>query len=249
MRKTEHRNGFATLSSLPWTPIATGCWLVSTGVRRGSLLGGVLAAAGGAVLYRAVARSAPDFMDRRPAFARGVMVKKAILVDSSPEECYRFWRDLENLSDFMDHIQSVRVVSETRSRWVAKAVGGTSIEWDAQIVKDVPGQMIGWRSLPGSALQIAGSVRFEPADGGAQVVVTFKYDPPAGKIGAVVAELFGESPSKRIGEELDRFKKLMEKKSYGNISSGSERHSDPVDRSSDDSFPASDPPSWAAART
>jgi uncharacterized membrane protein len=176
------------------------------------------------------------------------MVKKRTHVQSDPEECYRFWRDLENLCDFMDHLQSVREVSNKRSRWVAKLIGGASIEWDAEIVKDVPGEMIGWRSLPGSPLQTAGSVRFEPAAGGTDVVVTFKFHPPAGKVGAAIVELFGESPSNRIAEDLNRFKKIMEKKSPSVTVPSKDYTSADVDRSSEDSFPASDPPSWNPSR-
>jgi len=248
MVKTEDTIGSGALSMLPWTALAAGSWLVAAGMRKGTLTGGALAAAGGAMLYRAVTRPAPDHSDRRPLFVRGLMVKKSVQVASSPEECYRFWRDLENLAGFMDHLQSVRVVSSTRSRWVAKLIGGTSIEWDAEIVKDVPGEMIGWRSMSGSPLQTAGSVRFEPSGGATNVVVTFKFDPPAGRIGAALAELLGDSPSNRIGEDLNRFKKIMEKESLSGQHAEVEAAADAVDRCSEDSFPASDPPSWNPSR-
>ncbi len=243
MGRRKQTNDLAALAALPWTPLVAGSWLVVAGIRKGSILAGVLAAVGGALLYRTISRPAPSQSDRRPLFARGLMIKKSVHVDRSPAECYRFWRNLENLCEFMDHLQSVREVSKSRSRWVAKLVGGASIEWDAEIVKDMPGEIIGWRSLPGSPLQTAGSVRFEPVGKGTQVMVTFKFDPPAGKVGAAVAELLGDAPSKRIGEELHRFKTTMEKRAE-EAAFSPERTSDPVDRSSIESFPASDPPSW-----
>jgi uncharacterized membrane protein len=42
------------------------------------------------------------------------------------------------------------------------------------------------------------------------VRVTLTYEPPAGKLGALIAKLFGEEPSQQVAEDLRRFKSLME---------------------------------------
>ncbi len=72
--------------------------------------------------------------------------------------------------------------------------------------------MLAWRSLPGSEVDTAGSVHFIPLNGnqGTFVTVTLKYDPPAGKPGALIARLFGQSPEGQIEGDLRRFKQLME---------------------------------------
>jgi len=57
----------------------------------------------------------------------------------------------------------------------------------------------------------AGSVRFEEtAPGTTTVSVSLKYDPPGGKLGSLVARLFGENPQQQIEEDLGRFKEIME---------------------------------------
>jgi uncharacterized membrane protein len=57
-----------------------------------------------------------------------------------------------------------------------------------------------------------GSVRFTdaPADRGTEVHVELRYDPPAGKAGALVAALFGEEPKQQVRDDLRRFKQVME---------------------------------------
>jgi uncharacterized membrane protein len=86
-----------------------------------------------------------------------------------------------------------------------------SVEWDAEIVNERPNELIARRSLPGSMVDTAGSVHFRPAPGsGTEVRVTLKYDSPAGKADAWLAQIFGEEPSQQIAEDLRRFKQLME---------------------------------------
>jgi uncharacterized membrane protein len=135
-----------------------------------------------------------------------------VTVNRPPDELYRFWRDFENLPRFMSHLESVRITGERRSHWVAKAPAGTTVEWDAEITKDVPDQLIAWRSVEGSDVENSGVVRFDRAPGGrgTEVRVELFYDPPAGLIGAGVAKLFGEEPGQQIKGDLRRFKQVME---------------------------------------
>jgi uncharacterized membrane protein len=42
------------------------------------------------------------------------------------------------------------------------------------------------------------------------MVVTLTYEPPAGKLGSLIAKLFGEEPNQQVADDLRRFKSLME---------------------------------------
>jgi uncharacterized membrane protein len=142
----------------------------------------------------------------------GVPVEKVVTVSRSPEECYTFWRNLENLPRFMQHLESVEAIDDRRSHWIAKAPAGTTVEWDSEITEDRPNQMLAWRTLEGSDIPNSGTVRFEPAPPGRGTVirVTLQYDPPAGKLGAAIAKLFGEEPQQQVAGDLRRFKQLLE---------------------------------------
>jgi uncharacterized membrane protein len=141
-----------------------------------------------------------------------IRVSRTIAIDRSPAELYTFWRDLENLPRFMQHLESVHSVSGTRSHWVAKAPAGKTVEWDAEITDDQPDQSIAWRSLPGSDVENSGMVRFEFAPGGRGtfVHVELEYRPPGGVIGAIAAKLVAEEPSQQIQKDLYRLKQLLE---------------------------------------
>ncbi|MDT5262269.1 MAG: hypothetical protein QOC61_1273 [Acidobacteriota bacterium] len=198
------------------------------GVTRGSLGGIALALLGAALVQRGVSghcnvyeamnfSTAGDASLRNsenvsvPA-ERGTKVEKSVTINRPAEELYSFWRNFENLPRFMNHLEAVRVTGESRSHWVAKAPAGTSVEWDAEIYNEKEGELIAWRTLEGSQVASAGSVRFESAPGGRGTIVriSLKYDPPGGKLGSLVARLFGENPEQQIDEDLGRFKQLME---------------------------------------
>ena len=127
------------------------------------------------------------------------------------EELYQFWRNFENLPRFMDHLESVTIIDEGRSHWVVKGPAGIRVEWDAEIHNEIPNELIAWRSLAGSEVDNAGSVHFMPTEiGDTEVRVVLRYDPPAGKLGATVARLFGEEPSRQVAEDLRRLKQVVE---------------------------------------
>jgi uncharacterized membrane protein len=143
---------------------------------------------------------------------QGIKVERSVTINRPVVEVYRFWRNFENLPRFMDHLESVAIIDETRSHWVAKGPAGTRVEWDAVIHSELDDEMIAWRSLPGSEVNNAGSVHFTPtANGtGTEVRVVLSYEPPAGKVGAAVARFLGEAPSKQVDDDLRRFKQVMD---------------------------------------
>ena len=94
---------------------------------------------------------------------------------------------------------------------MAKGPAGTRVEWDAVIHNEIPNELLAWRSLEGSEVDNAGSVHFAPMENGdTEVRVILRYDPPAGRVGAAVAWLFGEEPSRQVAEDLRRLKQVVE---------------------------------------
>jgi uncharacterized membrane protein len=138
--------------------------------------------------------------------------RSSITVNAPPDTVYAAWRDFEGLPTFMYHLESVTDTGDGRSHWVAKGPAGTTVEWDAEIVDDVPGQRIAWRSVEGASVKNAGTVRFRPAsaDQGTEVYVELSYTPPAGALGAVVAKVFGEEPGQQVADDVRRFKQIVE---------------------------------------
>jgi uncharacterized membrane protein len=201
--------------------------LTAYGLKRGGWTGVLMALAGGAFVKRGVtgyceiydALGAGSAKEKNENVSvkggAGVKVEESVTIEKSPEELYRFWRDFENLPKVMNHLERVETSgASNKSHWVAKAPLGQTVEWDAEIITDHPGEMIAWHSLKNSEVANAGSVHFTPAANGTEVRVVLKYDPPGGKIGAVVAKLFGEEPERQIAEDLRRFKQLMESNEF-----------------------------------
>ncbi len=192
-------------STLSWLSLLAGSGLAVFGASRKSLPGAALAAGGGYLVFRGV-------RDLRTGSDQEVEVEKSLTIMKSPEELYSFWRDFENLPQFMYHLEDVQVMNDRRSHWVAKAPAGQSVEWDALITDDIPNSLISWESLPGAQVPNAGVVNFIPAPGGRGTVVRveIEYRPPAGPIGRIVSMLFGEEPGQQVGGDLRRFKNVME---------------------------------------
>ncbi len=203
--------------------VLLGGGLTFFGLKRGSLAGWIAAAVGGSLVYRGVGGHCLLYQwlgidtaqGRGAATAipskRGVRIEHSVIIQREAEELYDAWRHFKGLPDFMTHLESVEELDDRRSRWTAKGPLGTTISWEAEIISERPGELIAWRSVDGSIVDTAGSVRFEPSGASAtQITVNLKYNPPAGKAGAKLSQLFGADPDQQIVADLQRFKKIME---------------------------------------
>jgi uncharacterized membrane protein len=125
------------------------------------------------------------------------------------DDAYGLWRDFSRLPEFMVHLESV---SADGKHWVARRPGGGTVDWDAEIVADVPNQRLAWRSVSHAEVPNSGEVTFEPAPGGrgTEVRVRLTYEPPLGAAGNAVARLLGEEPRQQVTDDLRRFKQVLE---------------------------------------
>lgn len=229
--------------------VALGAALITYGLRRRDRAGVAAAILGGAFVHRGATGhcyvydalgvstgSADAVLGRSPVAdvtgrAATVNARKAVKVERSVSiarpraELYAFWRNFENLPRFMEYLVSVRMLSSNRSHWVAKGPAGSRVEWDAELVNDLPDSLIAWKSAAGSEVPNAGSVHFTdaPAGRGTIVRVVIDVEPPAGKLGIVLAKLFGEDPDREVREDLRKFKQLME---TGEITTSARRRRD-----------------------
>jgi uncharacterized membrane protein len=208
-----------------WVSIAAGTGLAVYGLSRLRSNGWLWTGLGGLMLRRGITAHCDIYEaigvdtyaaanDTRAALggSRGANVLESVTINRAVPELYRFWRNLENLPQFMRHLQSVEKLTDSISRWRAKGPAGLTFEWEAEIYNEVPDKLIAWRSLEGSSVISAGSVNFDEAGPGrgTRVTVHLQYSPPGGKLGAKVAKLFGADAETEIREDLRRFKQLLE---------------------------------------
>ncbi|MGC2694223.1 MAG: SRPBCC family protein [Candidatus Angelobacter sp.] len=176
--------------------------LTLLGLARRSKSGVAIAAAGGLLAYLAARSDAQ----------RELIARSSVLLNCSPAEGYQFWRNFENLPLFMRHLESVRILGDYRSRWIAIGPFGKHIRWDAEIAADRENELIAWRSLPDSDVTVDGVVKFRPAPAnrGTLVDVVVVYRTPAGTIGNAVAKMLGKDPNFMMRQDLRRFKAFIE---------------------------------------
>lgn len=205
-----------------WLSTAGGTGMVVYGLKTRGLMGLTLGAIGSAMLYRgltghcsgysALGINTAEEVNPRSSLDSGIKVEESLFIAADQVTLFHFWRKLSNLPQVMSHIKSVEEKDHKRSNWTAKGPMGTEVEWEAEIINERENELIAWRSLEGSQVQNAGSVRFTKDTSGAGTVVkvSLLYHPPAGRLGQAVAAMLGENPAHQVAEDLQRFKEMAE---------------------------------------
>lgn len=94
--------------------------------------------------------------------------------------------------------------------WEVAGPLGATVRWDASVTQLMTNERIAWATRPGSVVQHAGIVRFEPRGPQTRIQVSLSYNPPAGALGHVVASLFGADPKAELDEDMVRMKTMLE---------------------------------------
>lgn len=205
-----------------WISTVGGTGMVIYGLKTRGLLGLALGAIGGALIYRGVSGHCPGYSamginpaaddHSRASLDHGIKIEESIFVAADPVTLFQYWRELSNLPRVMRHLKSVSEMGDKRSHWVARGPMDTDVEWDAEIINEHENELIAWRSLPGSTVANAGSVRFtkDQTGAGTTIKVSLLYHPPAGRLGNWISSMLGEDPSEQIARDLRRFKLMAE---------------------------------------
>lgn len=194
-----------------------GAAMALVGLRQSGAAGLLSTVAGGALLFRGFTGYCPlnQMIGRDNADNEDIAIDivKTITVERPRSEVYQFWRMLENLPKFMEHLESVQSNGPQRSHWVAKIPGGIgTVSWDADIINEKENELIAWRSLPNADIDNAGEVRFSdsPDDRGTIVQAVISYSPPAGSLGGLAAKMLNPQLQSMVEKDLRYFKRFME---------------------------------------
>ena len=174
-----------------------------------ALAGGLLffrGATGHSIIYGIAGKK------KLPDTVKNINIMTKLTVNSPRQEVYDFWRKLSNLPLFMTHLEKVEVIDDKRSHWTAKVPGHLGkIEWDAEIVKEIDGELLGWNSLPHASINNAGKVEFRDADeNGTEITVLITYRAPFGDVGEGIASMLNPVFKKMITKDVKNFKRYIE---------------------------------------
>ncbi len=165
---------------------------------RWALIGGL----GLVVLAVARARRARR---RRMQAAPSTRLGRSIRVDAQPYEVYTAWRRLEELSEILAPLCAVERLDAVRSSWTALTPDGELVQWEAEIVDDVPGELIVWTTTDGPVEAVA-FVHFSPdPDGqGTRVEVEMEYCLPEPTAYPGAPDVVLERGLRRLEQLFDR---------------------------------------------
>ncbi|MBT1700069.1 DUF2892 domain-containing protein [Fulvivirgaceae bacterium PWU4] len=159
-------------------------------------------------LSNMIGRNTADVQRQSPAME----IRTTFTINKPRSDVYAFWRKLENLPKFMQHLEKVEELDDKRSTWTAKVPGvGAKVSWQAEITSDISGELISWTSLPGSTVDNAGEVRFRDVAGkGTELAVCISYRLPAGDLGSMAGKLFNPAIERMMRDDIRSFKQLLE---------------------------------------
>jgi uncharacterized membrane protein len=132
-------------------------------------------------------------------------VREDIEVDVPVTTAYNQWTQFEEFPTFMENVESVRQIDDTRLHWIAE-IGGNKQEWTAEITRQEPDKVVAWRSVDGKGT--SGEVEFEPlGPNRTRLELTMTWE-PEGMVESLGEKLGADTLG--IKRDLQNFKRIIE---------------------------------------
>src|SRR3954447_13200691 len=132
-------------------------------------------------------------------------IEESIEVQVPLHTAYNQWTQFEEFPRFMEGVERIDQLDDTRLHWVAE-IGGKKQEWDAVITEQRPDERVAWTSTTGATN--AGVVTFHRiSDDTTRVMVQMEYE-PEGFVESV-GDALGVAKRRTKGD-LERFKEFIE---------------------------------------
>lgn len=134
-------------------------------------------------------------------------IEESIDVIVPVHTAYNQWTQFEHFPKFMEGVEEVRQLDDTKLHWRAK-VAGKEREWDAKITEQKPDERIAWMSIDGAPN--GGVVTFHTLEGDTtRVMLQLEFEPEGlvEKAGDALGLVKG-----RAKGDLERFKEFVEKR-------------------------------------
>ena len=217
------RRGFPRYGPLKtnWSPTmrlvatAAGGALAVYGAKRRHTGGSVISSVGLGILTRALTNFGTSRLLGIDGGRKVIEIQKMINIEAPVDRVFTYWSHPENFPDFMTHVLEVRRIGDGLYRWTVGGPAGLRVQWDAEISALDFNKRLAWKSLPGAVIEQDGVTQFSSnPDGSTRVDIKMSYNPPAGVLGHLIAELFGVDPKHDMDDDLMRMKSFIESGVY-----------------------------------
>jgi uncharacterized membrane protein len=207
--------------------VAGGGALALYGLLRRDWTGAAIALVGGGLLYRGISGHSPFYQvlnrDSHEMHKlsttitslpgqRGIRIRRALTIDRTPHDLYTFWRHIENTPLYTAHVDSAIPTGEKTSHWTGKDQSGQSVEWNVELLQDIPDRLIAWHAQGKPTTANEGKITFTPASDDRGTVATLELDFATfgGPFVSLLGSTLGKVQEYETLETLRRFKELME---------------------------------------
>ena len=148
---------------------------------------------------------------RAGARRRHLLATSSVEIERPVSDVFAFFKDFESFPKVVGALRSVIDYGDGRSHWEIYSPSGRLVSWDVVVTKYMPSSVIGWESVPGSAIDMKGVVRFTSmSPTRTRVTLQIAYRPAHTGLSDAVHAMFARRPSTGVAQALDHARFYLE---------------------------------------